>query len=310
MTPAAFVAVALGTAFGLGSVLTRMRWLVGMPRLGVMLWALAVAALPASMVAAGVTATTPLLRDVGGVREFVHRCPRWVFALWGHRLALLAAAGGTTVVLVVAGAGAVALVGQVRQLRRDAGQYLPLVLTAVRRHDGVIVVTDERPAAWSLASGCGYVVMTSAAVAALSADEFSAVVAHERAHLSGRHHLQVAVFRAARRAFPCPLTRSALRQVSELLEMRADDAAVRASGNHALAAALVRLAAVAPAGALGVGGAASALHRLQRLLDPPRPARRQAGAATLAAAAGTLLPVAVATVAATAVMSLHFCPAH
>jgi len=73
------------------------------------------------------------------------------------------------------------------------------------------------------------VVLTSAAVAALSDDELGAVLDHERAHLRGRHHLAVAAAAALVATMPIlPLFRWARTELACLLEMIADDDAARA----------------------------------------------------------------------------------
>ncbi len=55
-----------------------------------------------------------------------------------------------------------------------------------------VVVQHATLAAYCLPGRGGRIVLTSAALAALSPDELAAVLAHERAHLSGRHHLALA----------------------------------------------------------------------------------------------------------------------
>jgi hypothetical protein len=72
----------------------------------------------------------------------------------------------------------------------------------------------------------------------------------------------------------------------ELIEVAADDAAIRSEHRLTLAGALLAVAtAGVPAGALGAGGTADA-QRIRRLIDPPgkpSPARRALTSATLAA---------------------------
>ena len=305
----ALLALLAGVSAWLAPIgLIRLRWLARLPRVGVAIWMCVIAGMSAAAVGAGVAATVPLVRDVGGVHEFLHRCPQWFAAVLAHRraLALATVGAGVTVALLVSAVWA--LIRQVRQLRADAGQHLALLIAAGQAHQELAVVPDARPAAWSLAAGKGHVVVTSAAVGALNGEQLAAVIAHEYAHLRGRHHLLVALIRAAHRAIPCALTRTAVREVSELLEMRADDVAAARSGRAAVAEALVRLSAVAPAGALGAGGGEGALRRLRRLLDPPAPARARAGLMSVAAVSSVVVPVTITSLAAATVLSLHFCP--
>jgi Peptidase family M48 len=73
------------------------------------------------------------------------------------------------------------------------------------------------------------VILTTAAAQALDADQLDAVLAHERAHLAGRHHRLLALARIGREVFPfLPLMRDAEQQVARLVELHADDAATRA----------------------------------------------------------------------------------
>jgi Zn-dependent protease with chaperone function len=137
------------------------------------------------------------------------------------------------------------------------------------------------------------VVISAGALGVLGTDQLRAVLAHERAHLGGRHHLILCVAAALSRAFPrVPLFTRAEPELGRLAEMAADDAAARRQGAEHLARALVILSkAGARPAALAVGGPA-AVTRIQRLLDPPRP--RQARRARLAVVAALLFPAAIA----------------
>ena len=144
-------------------------------------------------------------------------------------------------------------------------------------------------------------------MAALSAEEVRAVVAHERAHLRGRHHLTLALVLAARRALPCRLTADAVREVGLLLEMIADDVAARRAGPSAVAKALLRLSGGIPAGALGAGGE-SAQRRMSRLLEQQSPARGRGSVAVAAAVGGLVLPTLLVVGTAAGLLGLHVCP--
>ncbi len=95
--------------------------------------------------------------------------------------------------------------------------------------------------------------LTSGALAVLDPAQLTAVLAHERAHLAGRHHLLIALIRALAASFPAvPLFTQGHAEVARLAEMRADDAAARRSGRPALVAALLAMGtgAAVPAAAL------------------------------------------------------------
>jgi hypothetical protein len=92
-----------------------------------------------------------------------------------------------------------------------------------------------------------------------------------------------------------PLGRRAREETALLLEMIADDRALRSHSRETLATAMYKMAAAkAPQGAFAVGGSGS-LIRLQRVLTPgeqPRPALRTALAAAVLVL--PLLPLLVA----------------
>lgn len=117
--------------------------------------------------------------------------------------------------------------------------------------------------------------MTTGALRRLDSRQLEAVLAHERAHLSERHHLVLTFAAALRNAFPAiRVFAVAAHQVSNLVEVAADDAAVRRKHRLTLAGALLAVASAGvPAGALGAGGTTAA-QRIQRLIDPPPPTSR------------------------------------
>jgi beta-lactamase regulating signal transducer with metallopeptidase domain len=124
------------------------------------------------------------------------------------------------------------------------------------------------------------IVVTSAAVSALDGRELAAVLAHERAHLAGRHSLAVTTLRGLAAVFPkLTLMREGASQVPRLLEMCADDASARRHGRAPLLSGLIALCRAAPAGALAAADLA-VLARVERLAAPPaEPAIARARAA-------------------------------
>ena len=86
--------------------------------------------------------------------------------------------------------------------------------------------------------------------------EVAAILTHERAHLRARHDLVLEAFTAVHAAFPRFVrSATALDAVRLLVELLADDAAVRAAGRTPLARALVACASGrTPSGALAAGG--------------------------------------------------------
>ncbi|MDW8804870.1 M56 family metallopeptidase [Streptomyces scabiei] len=161
---------------------------------------------------------------------------------------------------------------------------------------GATVLPYDVPAAYCLPGRRPRIVVSEAAVRELAPEQLAAVLAHERAHVVGRHHLALAGAAAFHSVFPLlPLARQVREQTALLLEMIADDRALRAHSDGALAAAMYAMAAArAPRDAFAAGGR-TVLIRMRRVLGPrtaPHPALR--GAVAAATAAVPLLPLLVA----------------
>jgi Zn-dependent protease with chaperone function len=276
----------------------RRSWAVRAPRLAMGLWL----ALPVSWIVAVALAAfavaAPFALSWPGSRPGDRSA-----LLAGHAVpagAAVAAMGlllAAAVVLRAAACVASGLATGHRERREHAA-----FLEAAGRPDrtlGAVILDDDAPAAYCLPWGRHRIVVSTSAIVALGPAQLQAVLAHERAHLHGRHHLTLTVTTALARAFPrVPLLAQASAEAAVLAEMAADDAAARHHDPADLAAALVILArAGARAGALPAGGPA-AMTRVQRLLAPPprgrpaRTARLAAGAAALTlSAAITCLPL-------------------
>lgn len=161
---------------------------------------------------------------------------------------------------------------------------------------GAVVLPYDVPAAYCLPGRGPRIVVSEAALRELAPEQLAAVLAHERAHIAGRHHLPLAAAAAFHSVFPLlPLAREVREQTALLLEMIADDRALRAHSDGALATAMYAMAAArTPQDALAAGGR-TVLIRMQRVLGPrpaPHPVLR--GALAAATAAVPLLPLLVA----------------
>lgn len=163
-----------------------------------------------------------------------------------------------------------------------------------------VVLDAPQPAAYCIPGRPATIVLTTGALAVLDPAQLTAVLAHERAHLSGRHHLLISLTRALAASLPrVPLFTQGARQVARLAEMCADDAAARRGGRLSLVAALLAMgtgaavptAALAATGGAATGGAVTA--RVQRLLEPRRPTR---GAGYRLALTGVTLALALVPV--------------
>jgi Zn-dependent protease with chaperone function len=139
-----------------------------------------------------------------------------------------------------------------------------------RRHpthaSGLRVLDVSEPLAYCLPGVRSRVVVSDGTLTALSDSEITAILTHERAHLRARHDLVLEAFTAVHAAFPRFVrSANALDAVRLLIELLADDAAVRAAGPTPLARALVACAAGrTPSGALAAGGPTTVL-RVRRL---------------------------------------------
>lgn len=106
-----------------------------------------------------------------------------------------------------------------------------------------VIVTDEAPDAYTLPGWPGRIIVTSAMLAALSDQEANVLLAHERAHVAGRHHLFTAAARIA--AAANPLLRPLAAAIGYCVERWADERAAVTTGSRLLAAHAVASAALA-----------------------------------------------------------------
>ena len=307
------VLLLLGYALSVGlaapALLRRSQWLVAAPRLGIALWSASVASVAlALLLVPGVLVALPQ-------RSWDTACGIWRFCLTalrgehgpaGRVLAVVGLAVAGLLLARVAYAAYRAIPGAIRW-RRHHIAGLRLVGRGGPSPD-VTVVDHPIPAAYLVAARpAPLVVVTSAAVESVTDAELAAVIAHERAHAAGRHHLLVAALGLLRDAFPASrLLSQAYASVCRLVEVCADSSATRHHDPLDLARALVTIAegtaedtpnrpsgpvVVAALGAAG-GDAATRIHRL--INPPPQPRRHVAIPLYLATAALPLAPLALA----------------
>lgn len=247
----------------------------GAPRLAITAWLTAVV----TVLGCSVAAVALLLCEAAGHWD----SPDALIASCLERLQaiLLGHAGWparivATVAVVIAVGSLVAICVRVglalRRMRTHTFDHADAV-RLVGRSDGsdVIVIEATEPAAYCVAGRPPAIVVTTAALAALDRTQLAAVVAHERAHLDGRHAYVVAAVRGLASALPrIKLFTSAATQIGSLLEMCADDAAARRHGHQPLLAGLLMLSgAITPARALAAASVA-VLVRAERLADPQK----------------------------------------
>jgi hypothetical protein len=161
------------------------------------------------------------------------------------------------------------------QARRRQLALLTLLAHGDPKVPGALVVDYPSAAAYCLPGLRSRIVVSVGTLELLGRRELAAVLAHERAHLRERHDLVLLPFTALRRAFPRSATcTGAHRAVALLVEMLADDHALRGCPARELVSALVRFGTAgtcpAPAGTLAAGEGEVAA-RVTRLLQPVRP---------------------------------------
>ncbi|MEK0157233.1 M56 family metallopeptidase [Arthrobacter oryzae] len=210
---------------------------------------------------------------------------------------------------------------RIERQRRRHRELLALLASPSTDGPGTVVINHNSPVAYCLPGGARSVtVLSDGLMAALEPAELRAVLIHENAHLSQRHHLLLWAFAAWRQALPwLPTTRLAQEAVSSLIEMLADDVALKTESKATLIKAIA-IVASGPGGAPGgrvdfngdglapaadeivdagihgaSGGAGSArttASRVSRLLSPKEPLPASLRALVLA---GCLLLLAVPT---------------
>jgi hypothetical protein len=159
--------------------------------------------------------------------------------------------------------------------RRRQRALLTLLAHGDPKVPGALVVDYPTAAAYCLPGLRSQIVVSVGTLELLGRGELAALLAHERAHLRERHDLVLLPFTALRRAFPKSGTcTDAYGAVALLVEMLADDRALRARPARELVSALVRFGTAtpcpAPPGALAAGQGDVAA-RVTRLLQPVRP---------------------------------------
>ncbi|MEU4365423.1 M56 family metallopeptidase [Promicromonospora sp. NPDC023987] len=320
--------VALGMVAG--HLLVQAPWAASAPRLAVASWHLLGLASLASVLLVGLASALLVVPPsmVDALGDFLAHCALALRSevIGPHGVVLGVA--GMLLALVVTARLLGSLARESRRARWERLDQLDRLALVGRRLPGVhredrVLLDDVRPAAYcfpgGLAGGRGTIVVSSGALVLLDDDQARLVLAHESAHLRQRHHLATQLSVALAHAFGRMwLFRRAAQQVPRLLEMAADDGAMRverattrtsdrAVVRRRLAHALVTLAGAqaAPARALAAGGSAAA--RVRRLSKPrlrPRPAEVALLVTGVGVALAELLFVAISPAICAAAMPL------
>jgi hypothetical protein len=223
-----------------------------------------------ALLAASAAARVPIMASLGDYSQNVV-----------HRSDHTSAVTGAVAALVLI----VAAVGVAIAFRHRARALAESYRRAARLHDDgtVVVVRGTAVEAYALPGWPGRIVVSGSLLEALDEPGRAALLAHERAHLAGRHHLFTTVAHLAAAANPVlvPLART----VDYTVERWADEQAARVTGDRRLVALTIgRVAMMAsptrwPAAALGMVRAGSGRvsvawagpvpRRVAALLGPP-----------------------------------------
>lgn len=267
------------------------------PRLGIAAWSAAALSVVGSWVLAGGLAAAEVWRARDSTEHLVRGCAATVGAALAGRYGSVVQNGVVLLaVLVVLSMGVLGLrIGSsLFRARRDSHRHSNaarmLGLHEVIAPGAVVLDAPER-VVYCVAGRPVTIVVTRGALAVLDDAQLEAVLAHERAHLVGWHHLLVAISRALATALPrLRLFTTGAAEIARLVEMRADDAAARSHGKRTVAGALLALSGVPalPAPALGAT-AVGVVERVERLLIPAGRARVTASQLALPLGLGLLL---------------------
>jgi Zn-dependent protease with chaperone function len=291
------------------SVLSNLTRAGHLPRLGVAAWLAAIGSVLVSWLAATVLALADLAHHWQQPGVVVASC---LAMLRGVAAGITVSAVQIALLTVVLAGAAVVMIGAARlirvlaRMRRRTHGHASAIRLVGRRLTGLdaVVIDSAEPAAYCIAGRPNAVVITSGALNTLTRPQLAAILAHERAHLDGRHPEIVAFARALAATIPrLRLMTAGARHISRLLEMCADDRAAIKHGATPLLTGLLALTGAAPvaSGALGAAGVA-VLARAERLAATPEASfgRTALTGAVIAVTAGG--PFATALLAASGVL--------
>lgn len=298
MSGLAFTVLAVMLVGPVPALLARAQWPLRAPRAAMVLWQAVAVAAVLSAFSAGFAIASRLFvpgadgRPTASPAAEIGRLgwPLWILDVAVFALTLLI--GARLVMAVIRVAVSTRRRRAHHRMLVDLLGLAPDVVSAragARGRD-LRVLEVAQPLAYCLPGVRSRVVVSEGTLDSLTEAEIAAILTHERAHLRARHDLILEAFTAAHAAFPRFVrSASALDAVQLLVELLADDAAVRTAGRAPLARALVTCASSRPPlGALAAGGAHTLL-RVRRLSGSGN-SLMLSTAAYLAAAAVLVVP--------------------
>ncbi|WP_258805628.1 M56 family metallopeptidase [Pseudarthrobacter sp. NS4] len=278
-------------------LLSRARWPARSPFTAMLLWQAIALAGGLSMIGAMLVYGLEPIGDnlIAGLRALagmvLFNAPTTALGFW-HIFALSAAALLTAHLVFTL----LLTYYKIERQRRRHRELLALLASPSGQDAATLVISHDSPVAYCLPGGARSVtVLSDGLMAALEPAELRAVLIHENAHLSQRHHLLLWAFAAWRQALPwLPTTRLAQESVNSLIEMLADDVALKTESKATLIKAIAIVASgsapgaeaadLQPAasslalsgldagtGASGSDSARTTASRVSRLLSPQPP---------------------------------------
>jgi Zn-dependent protease with chaperone function len=277
------------------TALARARWVDRAPRSGIALWQ----ALGASALLAGIGSGLCVAVERYG-RGFTGGLAALTSSITtGHPLtglglpdALGLTLAADLAVVLVSMVGYVTLSTAVSRARH---RRLVDLLSLRELDTGASVLDHAAPVAYCVPGIRPRIVVSAGALALLDDAQLEAVIAHERGHANERHGLVMMPLMGISKVLTfIPYARLAPQSVAGLLEMAADDYAVRRIDRLALVSALVSMATAGapPRCAFGLT-AGWVSRRVDRLLKGPTDSRRLVGVVAAAAVGLVLLPAAI-----------------
>lgn len=240
----ALVCYTAAVGFAAPRLLVRSSWLHRAPALAAAVWhALAVSfSIAAALTTASLTMPTEHLH--AGLMGLLYTCGLEVGA--GQPDPDMADRLAVGVPAVIGFALIASFAFHVVRARRARTQHREAI-DLVGRHSARLCATVlpyDTPAAYCLPGRRPRIVISDAAVRHLTPEQLDAVLEHEQAHIAGRHHLVLAAIEAFHSVFRwVPLARHAREQTALLMEMIADDRALRRHSHEVLATAMYEMAA-------------------------------------------------------------------
>ncbi|HSO64510.1 MAG TPA: M56 family metallopeptidase, partial [Ornithinibacter sp.] len=174
------------------------------PRAGLVAWQ----AVTLGGILAALAAAPAAVPSLGSAEDSVMAHPSWL-------LAAVVVSGAVLVRLLWAAHD----VGTTLRRLRDEQRQLVDIVAAHDRGGRVRVLRHPTPTAYCIPGRGSRVVLSQGVLDALPDDQLDAVIAHEEAHLRGRHDLLLEFFSVAHAAVPGPLrSETALSEVRLLVE--------------------------------------------------------------------------------------------